>query len=37
MGKVDELNSLILFLLDNESNYINGENIVIDGGYNAYI
>lgn len=37
MGKVDELTSLILFLLDNKSNYINGENIVIDGGYNAYI
>jgi NAD(P)-dependent dehydrogenase (short-subunit alcohol dehydrogenase family) len=35
MGKVDELSNLILFLLDNKSNYINGQNIIIDGGYNS--
>ena len=35
MAKADEISNLILFLLSNKSNYINGENIVIDGGYSS--
>lgn len=33
MAKVREITNLILYLLSPESNYINGQNIVIDGGY----
>tara|TARA_B100000686_G_scaffold187572_1_gene194311 strand:+ start:1980 stop:2711 length:732 start_codon:yes stop_codon:yes gene_type:complete len=33
MAKVREVTNLILYLLSPESNYINGQNIVIDGGY----
>ena len=32
MAKADEISQLILFLLSDQSNYINGENIIIDGG-----
>tara|TARA_B110000971_G_C19910350_1_gene454216 strand:- start:814 stop:1041 length:228 start_codon:yes stop_codon:yes gene_type:complete len=35
MAKADEISNLILFLLSDKSNYINGENIVIDGGYSS--
>ncbi|MDC3175557.1 SDR family oxidoreductase [Candidatus Pelagibacter sp.] len=35
MAKVEEISSLILFLLSEKSDYINGENIVIDGGYSS--
>ena len=35
MAKADEISNLILFLLSEKSNYINGENIVIDGGYSS--
>jgi len=35
MAKDAEISNLILFLLSDESNYINGENIIIDGGYNS--
>ena len=35
MAKADEISQLILFLLSDQSNYINGENIIIDGGYSS--
>ena len=33
MANVEEICDLLLFLISEKSNYINGENIVIDGGY----
>ena len=35
MAKADEISNLILFLLSEKSDYINGENIVIDDGYSS--
>ena len=35
MGKASEISNLISFLLSDESNYVNGENIIIDGGYSS--
>ncbi len=35
MAKDLEISNLILYLLSDESNYINGENIIIDGGYSS--
>ena len=32
-GKSDEISNLIFFLLSKNANYINGENINIDGGW----
>ena len=32
LGKVEEVSNLIVYLSSNASNYINGSNIVIDGG-----
>lgn len=37
MGEVDEFVSLILFLASNESHYINGETITLDGGMTGYV
>ena len=33
MGDVDEICRLLIFLVSEKSNYLNGENIIIDGGY----
>ena len=33
MAKVNEISKTILFLLSEDSDYINGQNIVVDGGY----
>jgi len=33
MANTEEICDLLLFLISEKSNYINGENIVIDGGY----
>ena len=33
MAKVNEISKIILFLLSEDSDYINGQNIVVDGGY----
>ena len=35
MGKAEEISNLIIFLLSEDNNYVNGENIVIDGGYSS--
>ena len=35
MANENEISNLILFLISNKSNYINGQNIIIDGGYTA--
>jgi NAD(P)-dependent dehydrogenase (short-subunit alcohol dehydrogenase family) len=32
-GETSEIADLIIFLLSNKSNYINGENVNIDGGW----
>jgi len=34
-GECDEVADLILFLLSNNSNYITGNNIFIDGGWSS--
>lgn len=36
MAKVEEVANVILFLLGKESDYINGETIVVDGGYSIW-
>ncbi len=36
MGRCEEVASLVLFLVSNESDYITGAEIVIDGGYLLY-
>lgn len=36
MAKVGEVANVILFLLGKESDYINGETIVVDGGYSIW-
>ncbi len=35
MAEAEEISDLIIFLLSDRSNYINGENIIIDGGYSS--
>ena len=35
MADTSEISELIIFLLSDKSNYINGENIIIDGGYSS--
>ena len=35
MANENEISNLILFLISKNSNYINGQNIIIDGGYTA--
>ena len=37
MGKVEDISSMCIFLSSNYSNYINGSNIVIDGGFSDRI
>jgi NAD(P)-dependent dehydrogenase (short-subunit alcohol dehydrogenase family) len=32
-GRPEEVASLVLFLASDESNFITGQNIIIDGGY----
>jgi NAD(P)-dependent dehydrogenase (short-subunit alcohol dehydrogenase family) len=36
MGKKNEIASTILFLSSEESSYITGQNIIVDGGYSAW-
>jgi 3-oxoacyl-[acyl-carrier protein] reductase len=35
MAKTQEITNLIEYLISDDSNYINGQNIIIDGGYTA--
>ena len=35
MGEASEISDLIYYLLSDDSKYINGENIIIDGGYSS--
>lgn len=35
MGEASEISNLIYYLLSDDSKYINGENIIIDGGYSS--
>ncbi|MDC1078665.1 SDR family NAD(P)-dependent oxidoreductase [Candidatus Pelagibacter sp.] len=37
MGKVEDISSMCIFLSSNYSNYINGSNIIIDGGFSDRI
>ena len=37
MGKVEDISSMCVFLSSNYSNYINGSNIIIDGGFSDRI
>jgi len=36
MGELPELDSAIIFLLLGDSTYLNGHNLVIDGGLSAW-
>ena len=36
MGKKNEIASAILFLSSEESSYITGQNIIVDGGYSSW-
>ena len=36
LAKVSEVVNPILFLLSSSSNYINGHNLVVDGGYSIW-
>jgi len=36
MGDVENLFTGILFLASDQSNYINGQNIIIDGGLSTW-
>lgn len=36
MAKKNEIYGLLEFLISEESNYINGQNILIDGGFSAW-
>lgn len=36
MAKVEEVANVVLFLLGKGSDYVNGETIVVDGGYSAW-
>jgi enoyl-[acyl-carrier-protein] reductase (NADH) len=36
MLEVKELNELVLFLINDNSKYVTGSNIIIDGGYSSW-
>ncbi|MDO6709376.1 SDR family oxidoreductase [Aliiglaciecola sp. 2_MG-2023] len=36
MASPEDLHSALLFLLDEKSNYVNGQNIVVDGGFTSW-
>ena len=36
MGRPEDLHAAISFLLDENNNYTNGQNIVVDGGFTAW-
>ena len=33
LADTSEISNVIVFLASNESSYINGQNIIVDGGY----
>jgi 3alpha(or 20beta)-hydroxysteroid dehydrogenase len=35
-GRVDEVAPLVVYLLSDESSYVNGAEITVDGGYSAH-
>jgi len=36
MGDVDDLQSAIKFLIDTKSSYVNGQDIIVDGGFSSW-
>ena len=36
MGKIQDLSSTLLYIISNDSNYLNGQNIAVDGGFLAW-